>query len=79
MEHDLISTEQLVDLLQGKVPCFRIEEVDKGKEAEVEDAEIDVSAPSDVGDADRSNLDDEEGKDPYWKRFISYKLDNWTT
>lgn len=33
---DLFASEEVVDLLQCEVSCFGVEEVDQGKEAEVE-------------------------------------------
>lgn len=37
MEHDLVPSEQLVNLLQCEVLRLWVEEVDQGQEAEVED------------------------------------------
>lgn len=61
---DPLSREEPVDLLQGQIPGLGIAEIDEREEAEVEDAEIDVRAPSDIPDADGRDLHHEEGEDP---------------
>lgn len=40
---DFLTSKQVVNLFQGEVSCFRVEEPDEREEAEVEDYKIDVS------------------------------------
>lgn len=64
MKLDLFASKQSVNVLQRQIPCFWIVEIDKGKKAKVEDAEVDVCAPSDAADAHRGDFHDKESEYP---------------
>lgn len=62
--HDLVAGEELVDLLERQPLRLGVGKVDERDEAEVENAEVDVSLPANVVDRHGRDLDDEEGEDP---------------
>lgn len=83
VQFDLLSSKEIVDLLERKVARLRIEEVNERKEAEIKDCwatlacnvegyanareqtgKIYVGSIADVGNADGSDFDDQECKDP---------------
>lgn len=64
VKYDLISREQLIDLLKWKILGLRVEEPDEWDKKEVEDCEVDVCPPSNAIDAHWSNLNYKEGKNP---------------
>lgn len=39
VQFNLFSGEEMVNLLQGKIACLRVEEVDQRKEAEIENCQ----------------------------------------